>query len=296
MTMGRLVDVAGQVASDCLYAEDPVDARIRLDEAAVSIETDEEAVDISLASIFDVRLGPPPFAIEDVFGSTTATIAFEGDEDSDVVFVSGAESSVERFGQVLYRTILSDSEVAVKHPSSVGGRVTDVRYDIGTLRAGSRSVRFEGIDVPFALDVESVIDFSERRTTLLGEERTVLDLEYVRNGTVFGLDLAINPARKRHVLGRYLRLEYTDVLQSLQRVQLPDPARHLLVRLYARQGRSSLKSVQTGSPNATVELLRGLHRQDLVTPGEDGVQLTPKGWILVREQFDGDPGAASPAD
>lgn len=275
-------------------ADDPVrieDCRVRLEDDRLELEDRDYRASLDLQSIFDLKLGPPPMSVAGTFSGTTLTIAVEAEHDfgetgRDIYFISGRdEGSLEQFGQLLYKSVLNGTEVAVRHPSEIGGRRTNSAFTIGELHLGNRNVGFTGIDVPFKVDIESIIDFSRVERELLGEEREIITVEYVKEGRSIVFEAALNPDRKRYLLGRYLRLEYSKIQRQLGKIDLSPAETKALATLYTMNGKSKLQTLLSGRSESSIKVLKLLKRRGLIE-GRDGyVELSPKGWIMIRTRF-----------
>lgn len=275
-------------------ADDPTrveDCAIRLQESTLTLGGDAYEAEIETEEIFDIRIGPPPMSVAGEFNSKTLTIAVEterdfGERSRDVYFLSGNDSGVDHFGQLLFRTVLNGTEVAVRHPAEIGGRRTNAAFTIGELALGERNVGFSAIDVPFKVDIDSIIDFSTDERELLGERREIINVQYVRDGRSIVFEAALSPDRKRYLLGRYLRLEYSKLQRELANIDLSAPETKALATLYTMHGRAKLQTLLSGRSESSIKVLKLLQKRGLVNGEEGYVELTPKGWIMITTRFD----------
>ncbi|WP_049936700.1 hypothetical protein [Haloplanus natans] len=125
-----------------------------------------------------------------------------------------------------------------------------------------------------------------------------MDLQYVSDGMAVSLDLSVEPPRTQHLLGRHLRQNYHDVRKRVRQLDLPKPAVRTLHKLYSFRGTASPWVMLDDSTDASVDILRGLGKADLVCLTDGGVELTSRGLILVTEHVGTSDGGASvpPAD
>lgn len=280
--MSGTVDITTTVYSQSLTGE-PVTARVSLGDTRLSIAADGIAGQIELANVFDAKLGPPPQAARSVFDGTVLTVGFERDRQRAVLFVGGDETTLTRVAGLLYRRLLDGEQVAVRHPAEVGGRVTGATFDIGTLHVVPDRVGCTDVETPFELDLETVVDFSRSVDELLGDEQSIIRMTYVRAGVAVSLDLALNPPRRQHLLGRHLQRRYRETRRAVRQLEVPPAGVRALTRLYSLQGSTDPGSLLSADPTATPTLLRALAERDLVEATDDEVALTPRGWILVTE-------------
>lgn len=295
--MAGSIEFSATVLCECVH-EEPVRADLTIGEDVLRVESEDWTLTVSAADIFDVHLGSSPQAATEFFRGTVLSVGFERDGRRDVLFADGSQSTLEKYAGLLYRWLLDGTEVAVRHPAEVGGRVTGETFDIGTLRVTPGKVGCTDISYSFGIDLDTIVHLSRSEGELLGDERTMIELRYVRDGMAVSLDLSVEPPRTQHLLGRHLRQDYHDVRKQVRRLELPRSAVQTLYKLYSLRGTASPGALLDGSTDASVEILRGLGKADLVQLTDDGVELTSRGWILVTEHVDtsGDEASVPPAD
>jgi helix-turn-helix protein len=264
------------------HDDDPIEARVGLDDA-LTVRNGEWATEIALSDVFDVHVGPPPAAANEAFTESVLIVGFEGDDSREVLFVDATKSTLDNVAGVLYRQLLNDIETVVSHPTNIGGRVTEKSFEIGRLLVAPGKVGCRGLNRPFSIDLETIVDFSRSAETLMGERRPVITIKYVRQGVAVSLKLSLSSARKQHLLGRVLRRDYDRVRGSLQQLDLPKPAFRALVKLYSLQGTASPGALVRDTSISVEPLVRGLLKAGLVETNDDEIGLTPRGWILVTE-------------
>lgn len=279
--MAHVIDISTTVLYRS-HDEDAFDARLKLGET-LTIENATVTKTIDLSTVFDLRVGTPPQAASGAFDGTVLTVGFETKDRREVLFVDASESMLDTVAGVLYRRLLNDVEVVVSHPTKIGGRVTEKSFEIGKLLVAPGKVGCRGINRSFSIDLETIVDFSRSTETLVGERRPVIEIKYVRQGVAVSLKLSLVSPRQQHLLGRFLRRDYDNVKEQLQRLDLPLPAFRALVRLYSLQGTATPQTLFGGTTVSAESLLRGLLRAELVEKNDDEIGLTPRGWILVTE-------------
>jgi len=266
------------------HDDDPVEARLSLGDV-LTVRNGTLDAEIDLSTVFDVHVGPPPAAATEAFTESVLIVGFEGEDGRDVLFVDATESTLDNVAGVLYRRLLNDIEAVVSHPTNIGGRVTDKSFEIGRLLVTPGKVGCRGVNSPFSIDLETIVDFSRSAETLMGERRPVITIKYVKQGVAVSLKLSLSSARKQHLLGRVLRRDYDRVRGSLQQLDLPRPAFRALVKLYSLQGTAPPETLVRNVSVSAEPLVRGLLKAGLVEISDDEVGLTPSGWILVTEHI-----------
>lgn len=279
--MPETIEIPTTVFSQSRH-DQAIEARFSLGER-IAIRNGDYSLEIDLADVFDVRVGTPPTAAADTLTGTVLTIAFERSSGREVLFVGAEKGTLETVAGLLFRRLLNETDVAVKHPSSIGGRVTEKSFEIGNVLVTPGRVGCRGIDRPFSVDIETIVDFSRSTDTLLGERRGIIDITYVKKGVAVSLKLSLSSNRKQQLLGRFLRREYDEIRSGLRGLDVPTPARHALVTLYSRQGTAPAGALLPNSKASTAAVVRGLRKADLVELDDGEVALTSRGWIYVSE-------------
>jgi len=267
--------------------EHPIEARFSIEDRLV-VRNGEHSLGVDYGHVFDVRVGPPPTAAAEALSGTVLTVAYDKGGDREVLFVKAKEDTLKTVAGLLYRRLLNDTEVVVSHPAAIGGRVTDKSFEIGRVLVGPGRVGCRGIDTPFSIDLETIVDFSRTTEDLLGEQRGIIEITYVKKGIAVSLKLSLSSSRKQHLLGRFLRREYDEVRSQLGGLDLPEPARHALVTLYSRRGTAPPDSLLPDSGPSIDAIVRGLRKADLVEIDDGEIALTSRGWIFVSEYGGGD--------
>jgi len=238
----------------------------------------------SLEEIFDVRLGQPPKAAGDAFSGTVLIIGFERGGQRAVLYVDGSVSTLEQFSGLLFRRLLDGTEVAVCHPVTLGGRVTEDPTNIGTLRVTPGRIGCTRINNPLNVDIESIVDVTRTETKLLGRREPSVRFQYVKHGVIVGVVLSLNPPRKLNLLGRYLRRTYSQLQKQALALDPPAPIIQTLMRLYAHGGHTDSRGILEAESDNPEALLQTLLDNELVELVDGEVRLETLSWVLVIEQ------------
>jgi helix-turn-helix protein len=99
---------------------------------------------------------------------------------------------------------------------------------------------------------------------------------------------ATDSTRKMSILGRYLRLEYSDLMTELKDVELTDDKKEVLIALYSGAGGEgmSLATVVGKEASQVTMVLNELEEDGLVVDSTDGTKLTPKGTVVVNNHLE----------
>ncbi len=281
-----LVDFTARVSVETEDWEEGVEARVLLNESALVLATgQEESVTIPLSSVLDVTRGIP--RVFDPLPGTPVTVAYRDGGSRFAAAIAGEERSVDRFSAVLFKALLNGTAVVLQHPAKVGGRVVDADYRGGLLSLSTDAVRFETDEGPVTVPLSAVVDFERQHRTVEGEERPVLVVSHVDDGTALTTVAATESTRKLALLGRFLRGEYGTVIESLSELSLSEPETEMLTTLYSAGDMDvSLPSVVDADPKRVKRILHALHEKGLVESGEHGPVLTARGRIVVNEYLE----------
>ncbi|WP_436906797.1 CheF family chemotaxis protein [Halosimplex marinum] len=285
MSESVIADFVATFNSEASARAEPVKGRILLSEKRLVLAGDEGKVTIPLSAVFDVAVGHVPDDLGDFFDSTV-TVAFEKGGNRMVAAVEADDDKIEKFTTVLFKAILNGTDVTVKHPARVGGRVTDAEFAPAKLYLKPGTVRFRRADDTVDVDLSTVSDFERTSREINGSERSVLAVRHLASGQSSLSLAALESPRKMSILGRYLRLEYSDLMADLEDVSLSEEQIELLVAVYSTGPGVSLTSVLDMESSQLTMVLNDLRADELVVDGEDGPKLTPKGRVVVSNHLE----------
>jgi helix-turn-helix protein len=288
MSESVIADFVGKFNAEITSRGEPVKGRIICSQKRLVLAADSEnRLQIPLSSIFDIAVGHVPPDLGDFFDSTV-TIAFERDDTRYVAAVEGNNDNIEKFSTVLFKTILNGTEMTIKHPAQRGGRRTDEPFVAARLYLEPMTVTFRNEDRTVDIDLAGVTQFARESRTIGDRTRPVLVVRHMEQGQSLQTLAATNSARKLSILGRYLRLEYGELLTELKDVELTDEKTEVLVAIYsgAEGSEATLASVLDMEPSQASMLLTDLEDEELLASTESGTDLTPKGQIVVANHLD----------
>ncbi|MFB6139010.1 MAG: CheF family chemotaxis protein [Halosimplex sp.] len=285
MSESVIADFVATFNSEASARAEPVKGRILLSEKRLVLAADEGKVTIPLSSVFDVAVGHVPDGLGDFFNSTV-TVAFEKNGNRMVAAVEADDEKIGKFTTVLFKAVLNGTDVTVKHPARVGGRVTDASFEPAKLYLEPGSVRFRRADDSVDVDLSTVSDFDRLSREINGTDQAVLAVRHLSGGQATLSLAAMGSARKMSILGRYLRLEYSDLMADLEDVTLSDEQVELLVAVYSTGPSVSLANVLDIDASQLTMVLNDLRKDELVVDADDGPTLTPKGRVVVSKHLE----------
>jgi len=288
MSESVIADFVAKFDSDMLARSDPVKGRILLSKKRLVLAANNEnKLTIPLSSIFDIAVGQIPEDIDGFFDSTV-TVAFQRNNRQFTAVVETDDDKVEKFSTVLFKAILNGTDVTVKHPARVGGRVMDEQFTPGKLIMKPKLVQFNTETGSLQIPLSSVTEFSRSTRKIGNNNRPVLEVRHMNGGQSMLTMAAVSSSRKMSILGRYLRLEYSDLMAELEEIDLSKYEKEILVALYSGAGGEgiSLPQIVNKEPANVTILLNRLEDDELVVDSEDGTKLTPKGQVVVSNHLE----------
>ena len=288
MSESVIADFVATFDSDVLKTTDPIKGRILLSEKRLVLAVrNDDKLTIPLTSVFDVAVGQVPEDLDGFFESTV-TIAFERNGRRFVTAIEAEDETIQKFSTVLFKALLNGTEMTLKHPARIGGRVMDAEFRPAKLFLKPRQVEFRTTEETVTITLAAVTEFDHTKRDIRGTTRPVLDVHHMPTGKALLTQVTTRSPRKMSILGRYLRLEYSDLMAELKDIELSSDEKELLVAVYSGAGGEGMSLPQilgTDSSEVTM-LLNDLETSDLVVDASDGTKLTPKGQILVNRHFE----------
>lgn len=257
----------------------PEPGRVVLGRSRLVLARQDGRTTIRLSSVFDLAVGKVPPGASDFFDHTVIVGYQTDDGDRRTAIIEAEESVVDRFAPIVFRAVLGGTEALVKHPSRIGGRVTDV-----SAKRAKLSLHDGGITVgDCRIDLSAVVHFERGQRTLGGKRRPTLSIRHFRDDGTVTTELTLPSKRRLNVLGRYLRLEYTEALAAVRELSLSEAALEALVALYSGGEAAHLPGVLGVDSGQVTMLLNDLAEKGLV---DAGGALTAHGRMTVADRIE----------
>lgn len=288
MSESIIADFVAKFNSDRLRRREPVRGRVLLSgKRLVLAVRDDDKLTIPLQSIVDIGVGQVPEELGGFFDSTV-TVVFRRDDSQFVATIEGEADTIEKFSTVLFKVILNGTETTIKHPALVGGRVTSQEFVRARLLLKPGVVQFKTTDETVDIRLAAVTQFRRATHEIAGARRPVLEVRHMPRGQSMLTIAALDSPRKMSVLGRYLRLEYSELMADIRNLDLSTGEKELLVALYSGAGTASTSLAQIVDEDASrvTMLLNRLEAEDLVVDADGGTTLTPKGRVVVNRNLE----------
>jgi len=288
MSESVIADFVGNFNAEVMATTEPVRGRVLLSQKRLVLAANEnDKFTIPLSSVFDIAVGHIPPDLGDFFDSTV-TVAFERGQERYVAVVEAGDDKISKFSTVLFKAILNGTETTVKERARVGGRVMNEAFSTARLYVEDGSVEFRSPDHSFTVDLATVTDFRRTTREINGADRPTLTFRHMMNGTAVTTMAAMASPRKMSILGRYLRLEYSDLMEDLRDIELTNDKTEILVAIYSTGDMEGMPLADIlGVDGAQVTmLLQDLEANGLVQDSPDGPALTPKGEVVASRYLE----------
>jgi helix-turn-helix protein len=266
---------------------DPVKGRVLLSQKRLVLAADahDDKLTIPLSDIFDVAVGHVPPDLGEFFNSTV-TLAFKHGSSRRVAAVESDDDKIGKFATVLYRVLLNGTEVSVKHPARVGGRVTDESFAAANLVMKPEGVQFQRPDATFTIDLSAVTDFEQITREISGSERAAIAVQHQDGGQAQTTLIAVPSSRKLNLMGRYIRKEYRELQEELSDISLSKDEKRTIVAIYSAPQGIALADMLDKEASEITMLLQDLTEADLVVDEPEGPTLTSKGQMLASRYLE----------
>ena len=280
-----IADFVGRVHAADFESAEPLTGRVLLSQRRLVLATDEGKTTVPLSGVVDVVVGRVPGDLRSFF-SDSVTLAYEYHGERRTALVEGEPDDMERFTRLLFKALLHDVTVTVRHPAKVGGRVTDATDHTASATLAPGAIEFTDCPDPFTVDLSAVIDYERTGRTLAGKRRPALVFRHVLDTQTVTSIATVPDERTLNVLGRYIKREYDEVMEDLESFDPTEEQMEILVSIYSAGGEANIADVVTGDVTQTSMVLDALREEELVVDGESGATLTRKGQMVVTSYLE----------
>jgi len=275
-----IADFVARFTLDSFDSPEPVTGRIVLSRRRLVLATGDSKTQVALSDIFDVNVGHVPGNLEGFF-QDTVTIAHRTDGQRRVAVIEAGSEEVSRFKTVLFKATLNGTETRIKHPARVGGRVTDASFRRARLAIEPGTVKFAA-DEPLTVELANVTYFRKESR----DGGPVIVLRHAEEGQPVTSEFTLGSERKLNLLGRYLRLEYSELAEEVEDVTTSEEEMEALVAVYSGARSGDLAGTLGLDSSRVTMLLNDLRGKGLVDEGEKGLSLTAQGRLLVSDRIE----------
>ncbi len=287
MTEDIVADFTGRFFINAGDDSTPTSGRIIMTKRRLVLATTDDKTTIALSRVIDVNVGSVPNHVKNFFDDS-ATIGYEGADGSiQSVVIESEGETLETFVAILFRCLLNGRTVAVKHPARVGGRVKDTPVTTGKLRIKKRSIEIKTNREVISLGIETIMNIT--RSNKLGDraERVTLVVKSIDDDGLSMTSL-ISPSKGQYVnlLARFLRLEFDEIREEIEEIDLSDPEKRVLVSVHATHGDIDFTNMLDGNPAYVTNVLNSVKNKDLIVENGDRLSLTPKGRVIVSQRIE----------
>lgn len=280
-----IADFVANVVPPGSTPRDAVRCRVLLSPKRLVVARSDDRHTVPLSCIFDIGVGQvPPEARE--FFDHTVTIAYRDNDSQRSTVIEADAESINRFITVLFRAIINGEQAQVVHPARVGGRVTEQSVRNVTVKLQEQAVLFNEDRSQFTIDLPKVTRFEKQDRTLGSRKRPVILVKHVPDSRSVTSLISMSTQRMMNILGRYLRLEYSTLVATLEEIELSEDELEVLVALYS--GGEDLNVARfLGADSAQADgILRGLEEKGLLIDDNGRRRLSPQGYMASLERIE----------
>lgn len=282
-----VADFVGRFHTPALDSDEPVRGRVLLSQKRLVLAGSDGKTTVPLSTVFDVVVGTVPPKLQQFF-SDTVTVAYRDGRGKQLAVIEADSETMERFRSVLFKALLRDTTVTVRHPARIGGRVTDAPAQQARVKLAPGSLRFVGCAEPVEVDLSAVTHVERDQRTMSEGEGTkqVISFRHMPGGRAVTSDVAVEDTAKQNILGRYIRLEYASVMEALNDIEPTDEELEALVSLYSAGEGVHLGDLLNVDAAQLTMVLNSLTDDGLVVDGDGVTKLTPRGQALVSRRLE----------
>lgn len=285
MPESTIADFVARFLADSRQEVEPIRGRVLLSQKRLILASDAGRTIIPLRDVFDVAVGNVPTSLAQFFDDAIAIAYTRGAERLTAVLEADGET-ITKFRTVLFKALLRGATVRIKHPARIGGRITDERSREASLHLAEGAVSFRGIDPPLRIELTDITHYRKTERTINGRVRPALEVEFTRDGDVITSEIVMASSRRMNLLGRYLRLEYSELVAEIREVELSEAEVELLTAVYSGAGQGGLAGLLGMDPSSVTMLLNSLEEKGLLATTNEGTELTSLGRLAVSERVE----------
>lgn len=273
---------ARAIYTDSFQAESEP-CRVVLNRDQLAVVSERYQRQIELTQIFDVIVSRIPADLAEFFDQSVL-IGYTKDNHRRTVLIEGDHEQIDKFAMFLYKAVLQQTEVRVKHPTRRGGRLVDSPVEPAAVVLTPQAVTFERETAPFTIDLSMITNIKYATRTFEGAPAPIVSVQHMADGQALTTEIAHESERTLNILARYLRLRYFRLKEELQELEVTEQEAAGLIALYSG-GTPETIDTMLELEAATVEpLLEGLVEKDLIR--DVGGELTDRGRMVVSDRID----------
>jgi helix-turn-helix protein len=266
-------------------ANAPPQGRVLLSNRRLVLAADSVKETIPTRDIFDVQVGEVPDKLKMYFNDTV-TVAYQDGNKRRMVAIESEGGHIEKFNTILFKILLNGTKTHLRHPARRGGRVTNVDAEVAKLKVSQGTVGFERQDAPVvSIDLDQVIGVERSKREFSTGTHPVVSFRHLDGGVAVTTEAGIQSSRRTNLLGRYVRMRYSDLTSELQDVTVSQEEEEVLVAVYSAPG-VSLSKVVEFEPQRLTMVLRSLREKGLIAETREETKLTMKGQIVAGDRLE----------
>lgn len=257
--------------------EDFEKSRIILSTKRLLVATPSDKLVVPLNKIFDVRKIDVPDDLKDML-EDSMKIAFVRDGSPNVVVIKSSGDKLAKFFYLLMKLLLGGNAVIYKHPAIKGGVVLNTRWKNGKLGIARGAILLD----KSAIKLSTVRDIKKEMRTINSKKVEILNVRLMENGEAIVSYIHIPEKRVLNLLGRYVGLEFADILRKVEKAKLSKMEKQVLQAIYSGVSIEDLPAI-FGLEAADVQrVVLGLEQKEMIKNGK----LTIYGEVAVSRYLE----------
>lgn len=263
--------------------EQSAPCRVVLSRTQLVVVTQQHRRQIELTQIFDIVVSRIPAELAEFFDQSVL-VGYVTGPRRQTVLIEGDHEQIDKFGMFLYKAVLHQTEVQVKHPARLGGRVVDSQAEPAQVSLTPHAVTFERESEPFSIELSMITNIEYVTRTVEETPTPIVSVRHMSDGQAVTTEISHDSERRLNVLTRYLRLRYFRLEEEVQTLELTDQEAAGLVALYSGGEPERIDSMLELDEPTAEALLQQLVEKKLI---EDlGGELTDRGRMVVSNRID----------
>jgi helix-turn-helix protein len=263
----------------------PPKGRILLSNRQLVLAADQVTERINVNDIFDVKVGEVPDKLRMYFNDTV-TVAYKDGNKRRIVAIEGENKHIERFSTILFKVLLNGTPALVRHPARKGGRVTNTDIVTAKIDLEWEEIAFKSEGgARVVINLDNVIGVDRSKRDFGDGTHPVVNFRHLDGNQSVTTEAGIKSARKTNLLGRYVRMRYSELEEELAEMSVTNEEEEILVALYSAPG-VSLSKVVDFNPQRLTMILRGLREKGLIADTHDETTLTMKGKVVAGNRLE----------
>jgi helix-turn-helix protein len=258
-----------------------------IDAESISLRAGSQSQTITLDTISDITVGPPPKEFSDEF-DTVFGIKFTPSENTRLCFIKHHQDHAELFEYELFAEIINGATGVIEYGAVRGGQQTGASSQQVKVAIKPDGVVFKFDEDPRKnVSLGEIVNLQTGARTVGGSKRNVIKIDHMVNETRVTTYLSLIDGRLQQLLNRYMRKEYAQLQEEISEVTVSEAETELVVGYYTTHDiEQTMRALTGGNKNEFESIYEQALDHGLVTHPDEGVGLTQKGMMLANTELE----------